>query len=75
MNISKFSLGSGKTTLLNALGGRASKNLSGTITLNNEKWQKQMKRKVAYVMQQDIFFDHLTVKEQLMLLSFDFQKK
>jgi len=39
--------------------------VTGDITLNGEKMNKSMKRKIAYVMQQDIFFEHLTVKEQL----------
>ena len=57
--------GSGKTTLLNVLGGRTTMRLSGEVTLNGERLVKSMKRRIAYVMQQDIFFDHLTVREQL----------
>lgn len=57
--------GSGKTTLLNVLAGRKLDGVSGRIWLNNQQYEKSMKRKFAYVLQEDIFFDELTVKQQL----------
>jgi ABC-type multidrug transport system ATPase subunit len=60
--------GSGKTSLLNALSGRSSYD-SGVITINGKPMEGQaMKRlmaKIAYVKQNDIFFGHLTVRDQL----------
>jgi len=59
--------GSGKTSLLNTLSGRSSYN-SGIISVNGQKITTQsMKRltaKIAYVKQADIFFQHLTVRDQ-----------
>lgn len=60
--------GSGKTSLLNTLSGRSVYE-SGTISINGEILQSQtgMKRlmsKIAYVKQADIFFQHLTVRDQ-----------
>lgn len=57
-----------KTSLLNALSGRSVYE-SGTISINGEVLQSQsgMKRlmsKIAYVKQADIFFQHLTVRDQ-----------
>jgi len=57
--------GSGKTTLLNLLCGRARGLTQGTITLNGVPLHRSMKRIIAYVMQQDTFFEHLTVREQI----------
>jgi ABC-type multidrug transport system ATPase subunit len=57
--------GCGKTTLLNTLAGRALSGVSGNIWFNNQQYDKSMKRKLAYVLQQDIFFEKLTVKQQL----------
>jgi ABC-type multidrug transport system ATPase subunit len=57
--------GSGKTTLLNVLAGRALNGVTGNIWINNQRYEKGMKRKLAYVLQQDIFFENLTVKQQL----------
>ena len=60
--------GSGKTSLLNALSGRSSYD-SGVITINGKPMDGQsMKRlmsKIAYVKQNDVFFGHLTVRDQL----------
>ncbi|KAK2557724.1 ABC transporter G family member 22 [Acropora cervicornis] len=55
---------SGKTTLLNILAGRLSPG-SGEILLNGTKLSKKVKKKICYVLQEDIFFAHLTLQETL----------
>ena len=70
--------GSGKTTILDILSGRSSYDSSptsekegggGRITLDSEivtdRVMKKMKKRIAYVKQNDLFFDHLTVRDQL----------
>ncbi|CAB9524017.1 Putative white-brown complex homolog protein 30 [Seminavis robusta] len=60
--------GSGKTSLLNCLSGRTSYQ-EGTISINGERLtghkMKKVLSKTAYVKQADIFFEHLTVQDQL----------
>lgn len=60
--------GSGKSSLLNALSGRSSFD-SGVITINGKAMtghsMKRLMSKIAYVKQNDIFFGHLTVRDQL----------
>merc|ERR1711865_732530 len=60
--------GSGKTSLMNVLSGRATYQ-EGTISINGNGLEKDgMKRfmsKVAYVKQHDVFFEELTVRDQL----------
>lgn len=61
--------GSGKTSLLNCLSGRTSYE-SGTITVNGKalssnSMKKRLMAQIAYVRQADIFFTHLTVRDQL----------
>jgi len=60
--------GSGKTSLMNVLSGRAS-HQDGTISINGKALDKQgMKRlmsKIAYVKQADVFFEQLSVRDQL----------
>lgn len=60
--------GSGKTSLLNCLSGRTSYE-SGVVSLNghvlNTNTMKRFMSKIAYVRQADIFFQHLTVRDQL----------
>ncbi|KAG1333886.1 ABC transporter G family member 22 [Cocos nucifera] len=58
--------GSGKTTLLSLLGGRISSNtLEGSITYNDEPYNKSLKRRIGFVTQDDVLFAHLTVRETL----------
>ncbi|ESQ44944.1 hypothetical protein EUTSA_v10010159mg [Eutrema salsugineum] len=62
--------GAGKSTLIDALAGRLN-SLRGSVTLNGEKILKSRLLKVisAYVMQDDLLFPMLTVKETLMFAS------
>ncbi|XP_008790019.2 ABC transporter G family member 22 isoform X2 [Phoenix dactylifera] len=58
--------GSGKTTLLSLLGGRISGNtIEGSITYNDEPYNKSLKRRIGFVTQDDVLFAHLTVRETL----------
>lgn len=61
--------GSGKTTLLNILGGRGLSDVSGDVYINNVKFKKSMRKTIAYVLQEDLFFTQLTVREQLTITS------
>ena len=59
--------GSGKTSLMNVLSGRAAYQ-EGTITINgkvlDKSGMKKLMSKVAYVRQEDVFFETLSVKDQ-----------
>lgn len=64
------SSGAGKTTLLNILccraGNTASVTLSGDITANGQKFDAQsFSNFAAYVMQEDILMETMTVKEAM----------
>ncbi|KAG7370663.1 ABC-2 type transporter [Nitzschia inconspicua] len=60
--------GSGKTSLLNCLSGRTPYD-SGVVSVNGRPLggqdMKRLMAKIAYVRQADIFFEHLTVRDQL----------
>lgn len=56
--------GCGKTTLLDCLSGQRPIN-SGSIKLNRERLSKKWRRRICYVLQQDIFFAGLTLRETL----------
>ncbi|XP_024964009.1 ABC transporter G family member 22-like [Cynara cardunculus var. scolymus] len=56
--------GGGKTTLLNLLSGRL-KNRSGSITYNDHPYHKSLRPRIGYVLQDDVVFPHLTIKETL----------
>ncbi|CAN6837507.1 unnamed protein product [Brassica oleracea] len=64
--------GAGKFTLIDALAGRVAKeSLRGSVTLNGDNVLQSSLLKVisAYVMQDDLLFPMLTVKETLMFAS------
>uniref|UniRef100_A0A1A9WM80 ABC transporter domain-containing protein n=1 Tax=Glossina brevipalpis TaxID=37001 RepID=A0A1A9WM80_9MUSC len=54
--------GSGKTTLLDCLSGQRHID-SGAIFLNREPLSKKWRRKICYVLQEEIFFSGLTLRE------------
>uniref|UniRef100_M0ZJJ8 White-brown-complex ABC transporter family n=1 Tax=Solanum tuberosum TaxID=4113 RepID=M0ZJJ8_SOLTU len=56
--------GGGKTTLLKLLSGKV-KNDCGTITFNDQPYNKSLKQRIGFVLQDDVVFPHLTVKETL----------
>ncbi|KAK9839931.1 hypothetical protein WJX74_000629 [Apatococcus lobatus] len=59
--------GSSKTTLLTILGDRADKALKreGRITLNGAPLSKQFRRQMGFVLQDDLLYENLTVRETL----------
>jgi len=67
--------GSGKTSLLDTLSGR-SVYQGGILTVNGvvveKTMMKKFKRKVAYIKQADSFFDHLTIRDQVRNVVYNF---
>ncbi len=51
---------------MNLLSGHYSKGMEGSIFLNEDRLTSALRRKIAYVTQADIFFEDLTVHEQLL---------
>ncbi|KAJ0389069.1 hypothetical protein ATCC90586_010746 [Pythium insidiosum] len=56
--------GAGKSSLLDCISGRNG-SAEGSITVNGEPWSKSMKRLASYVMQDDLFYQTITVREHL----------
>ncbi|KAF1325625.1 Abc transporter-like protein, partial [Globisporangium splendens] len=56
--------GAGKSSLLDCISGR-NKDIEGSITVNGQPWSKKMKRLASYVMQDDLFYQTITVREHL----------
>ena len=56
--------GAGKSTLLNAIAGRKALT-GGEVRLDNHPLTKQMRRKISYVLQHDIFLQDLTFWDTL----------
>ena len=56
--------GAGKTSLMNVLAGRGSYQ-GGSLTINGHLMTKRKFKSIAYVKQADLFFEHLTVADQL----------
>ncbi|GAX20870.1 ATP-binding cassette, subfamily G (WHITE), member 1 [Fistulifera solaris] len=56
--------GAGKTSLMNVLAGRGTYQ-GGSLTINGHLMTKRRFKSIAYVKQADIFFEHLTVADQL----------
>lgn len=63
------SSGCGKTTLLSVLAGRVLSGVSGTLHVNGLPFDKQDRRRVGFVMQDDVMFSNLTVTETLMYIA------
>ena len=59
--------GSGKSTLLQILGGRNLKDMSGKVTLGGKLFCRSMRRRIAFILQDDVFLPSkvLTVRDHL----------
>lgn len=57
--------GAGKSSLLDCISGRNA-GVTGSIQLNGMQWSKGIKRFMAYVMQDDLFYATITVREHLL---------
>ncbi|POM61169.1 ABC transporter-like protein, partial [Phytophthora palmivora] len=56
--------GAGKSSLLDCISGRNNA-VEGEIVLNGQPWSDTTKRLTSYVMQDDLFYQTITVKEHL----------
>ncbi|OQR96646.1 ATP-binding Cassette (ABC) Superfamily [Thraustotheca clavata] len=57
--------GAGKSSLLDILSGRV-KDFNGSVLVNGQKWDRRMTQCTCYVIQDDLFYHTLTVKEHLL---------
>ncbi|TYZ61582.1 hypothetical protein PybrP1_002946, partial [[Pythium] brassicae (nom. inval.)] len=57
--------GAGKSSLLDCISTRNA-GATGTITVNGEPWSESVKRFASYVVQDDLFYATITVREHLM---------
>ena len=60
--------GAGKTTLLNIISGYG-KPSRGSVTIYGQRMNDKLRRRVSYVMQNDVFFPNLTLRETLTVRS------
>eukprot|EP00644_Phytophthora_capsici_P001152 jgi/Phyca11/576285/estExt2_Genewise1.C_PHYCAscaffold_860075 len=60
--------GAGKSSLLDCISGRkdARSGLEGSITVNGQPWTKQLRQQSSYVVQDDLFYETITVREHLL---------
>lgn len=60
--------GSGKTSLLSVIGGRTPKmmKVSGQVLVNGQAFTKATRRRIGYVLQDDVLYEDLTVYETLL---------
>ena len=60
--------------MLNVLAGREKRTggelKSGVVTINGKKMSKSVRRSLGYVLQDDVFFSHLTMKQTLSVSTF-----
>ncbi|DAZ97769.1 TPA: hypothetical protein N0F65_009515 [Lagenidium giganteum] len=56
--------GAGKSSLLDCISGR-NPAVQGAITVNGQPWTKSLKRLASYVVQDDLFYETITVYEHL----------
>ncbi|OQS03596.1 ATP-binding Cassette (ABC) Superfamily [Thraustotheca clavata] len=57
--------GAGKSSLLDVIAGRNPK-FQGSVLVNGQNWSQDMNRRACYVMQDDVFYATLTVREHLL---------
>lgn len=59
--------GAGKSTLLDAISGRIeSTSMEGNLFVNGQPMGKKFQRQSGYVMQDDVLYPHLTVRESIL---------
>ncbi|OQS07172.1 ATP-binding Cassette (ABC) Superfamily [Thraustotheca clavata] len=57
--------GAGKSSLLDIIAGR-DKGFTGSVLVNGKKWSKKTKKLSSYILQDDLFYETLTVREHLL---------